>query len=156
MKKNLTFLIVIAILLTSFASCGEKKEVVIDINNLAAEFDKIYEGTEIELVDITEPEAIDIHYGIKGLYSASRIKGSVTISSDEYVVLECFDEAGAEKAYELLDEYRRERIKLFASYATEQVPKLENAILKHIGKYVIFVVAENTDMANEFLKGYIG
>ncbi|MBR3966579.1 MAG: DUF4358 domain-containing protein [Clostridia bacterium] len=156
MKKNLTFLIVIAILLTSFASCGEKREVVIDINSLAAEFDKIYEGTEIELVDITESEAIDIHYGIKGLYSASRIKGSVTISSDEYVVLECFDEAGAEKAYELLDEYRRERIKLFASYATEQVPKLENAISKHIGKYVIFVVAENTDMANEILKGYIG
>ncbi len=155
MKKIPIIFVIAVLVLASLVSCGEKKEIVIDIGSLASDLDAIYEGTEIELVDI-EGEAVDIHYGIKDLYSAACVKGSITITSDEYVILECVDNESAEKVYAILDEYCEERIKLFASYASEQVPKLENAILKQIDKYVVFVVADNADMANDILKGYIG
>ncbi len=155
MKKIIYFFLITALAIASLVSCGENKEIVIDINNLAASLDTVYTGTDIELVDI-EGEAITIHYGIKGLYSSARVKGSITITSDEYVVLECVDAESAEKAYDILNEYRTERFKLFSSYASEQVPKIENALLKQVGKYVVFVVADNADMVNDIWKGYIG
>ncbi len=155
MRKISVILLILAAILLSLVSCDEKKEIIIDIDNLAADFDAIYEGTDIELVEV-EGEAVDTHLGLKGLYSTIRVKCSVTITSDEYVIMECADEVSAEKAYDILDNYRDERIKLFASYAAEQVPKLEDALLVRKGKYVVFVVANNVDMASNFLKGYIG
>ncbi len=154
MKKIFPVFFISLLVILSLASCGEKKVIYININDLAAKLDEIYVGTDIELVDI-EGEAVDVHYGIKGLYSSARVKGSITITSDEYVILECVDEESAEKAYNLFNDYRTERIKLFSSYASEQVPKLENALLKQAGKYVVFVVADNAEMANDIWKGYV-
>lgn len=154
MKKIVAFFAVSLFVLISFLSCGEKNDVIIDMNDLAVKLDEVYVGTDIELVDI-EGEAIDIQYGLSGLYTDARVKGSITITSDEYVILECTDEKSAEKAYTILNDYRAERIKLFASYASEQVPKLENAMLKQAGKYVVFVVADNDDMVNDIWKGFV-
>lgn len=154
MKKIFALLLVSLLALFSIVSCGEKRDIVIDINAFASELDRVYFGTDIELVDI-EGEAVDVHYGINGLYDAARVKGSITITSDEYVILECTDEESAEKAYNIINDYRAERIKLFSSYASEQVPKLENALLKRAGKYVVFVVADNDGMVNDIWKGYV-
>ena len=154
MKKIFALLLVSLFTLFSIVSCGEKKDIVIDINELASKLDGVYEGTDIELVDI-EGEAVDIQYGIKGLYDNARVKGSITITSDEYVIIECFDEESAEKVYDIINDYRTERIKLFSSYASEQVPKLESSLLKRAGKYVVFVVADNDRMVNDIWKGFV-
>ena len=154
MKKIFALFIISLCVITALVSCGEKNDVVIDINELASAFDAVYDGTDIELVDI-EGEAIDIHYGIKDHYSSARVKASVAITSDEYVILECVDEERARKVYDVLSDYRTERIKLFSSYASEQVPKLENALLKRAGEYVVFVVADNYDMVNDIWKGCV-
>lgn len=154
MKKIFALLLISVLTLLSIVSCGEKNDIVIDINELASRLDGVYVGTDIELVDI-EGETVDAHYGINGLYATARVKGSITITSDEYVILECFDDESAENAYAIINDYRAERIKLFSSYASEQVPKLENALLKRAGKYVVFVVADNNDMVNDVWKGYI-
>ncbi|MBQ8208761.1 MAG: DUF4358 domain-containing protein [Clostridia bacterium] len=142
-------------MLFALASCGEKKEITIDIEALAAEISEIYKDGEIELTNIGE-ETVDINYGIKGLYSYVHCEGSITLTSDEILVIEATDEANAEKAYEIIEEYRLERIKLYSSYAMDQVPKLEDALLERAGKYIIFVVSEDTSEAEKIWNEYKG
>ncbi len=153
MKRRYIVFLAVVVLLFSFVSCGQKKDIVIDIGTLSSEITETFEGGEIEFVEIND-ETIDIHYGLKGMYNDAYCLGSITVTSDELLIIEATDEANAEKAYELLGEYVNERIELFASYAPEQVSKLEEALLQRAGKYVILLVAEDTTEAEKIWKKY--
>lgn len=154
MKTKIFFFIALVIAVT-FCSCGEKEPVVIDIDAISSDIASVYEGAHIELAPL-EGEAADAHLGLTGLYEKIHAESSITVTSDEFVVMEALDEASAEKAYKILDSYRKERIALFSSYASEQVPKLENALLEREGNYVIFVVAENITEAKDIWNRYKG
>lgn len=147
--------VLIAAMMFVFFGCGEQKAVIVDAEALAGDISEIYNDSEIEFVDIVG-EAIDARYGLKGLYSFIHVEGSITVTADEILVMEAIDEVSAEKAYELLKSYRDERIELFASYAAGEVPKLENALLKKAGKYLLFVVSEDIADAEEIWKDYVG
>lgn len=154
MKKSCCLVCCILILF-SFFSCGENKNVVIDVATLSSEIANTFDGGGIELVEIDD-ETVDIHYGLKGMYSDAYCLVSITVTSDELLIIEATDEATAEKAYALLDEYVNERIELFTSYAPEQVSKLESAMLQRAGKYVILLVAEDTAEAEKIWKKHRG
>lgn len=154
MKIKIASILAVLFVLFSLASCEEEKEVVIDAEKLSGEISALYENGEIELVNIDNAEAFDIQYGLKGLYSFFYAEGSIAITSDEIVILEGTDADNAKKAYDTLEAYRKSRIKLFRSYAPEQVPKLEEALLERAGRYIIFVVAEDTSEAEKIWREY--
>lgn len=153
--KSKIFVFLVLVIAVTFCSCGEKEPVVIDIDAISSDIGSIYDGVGIELATL-EGEAADTSLGLAGLYKKIHVESSITVTSDEFVVMEAIDAASAEKAYKILDSYRKERIALFSSYAADQVPKLENALLEREGNYVIFVVTENTSEAKDIWNKYKG
>lgn len=143
------------IMLFSFVGCGDKGDVLIDAEALAADISELFVASDIELVQLNA-ESVDIRYGIGGLYDFIYAEASITVSSDEILVVEAKDEDKAAKIFEMLGVYRDERAELFASYAPEQVSKLEDALLERAGKYVIFVASDSTDEAEKIWKEYKG
>lgn len=145
MKKTVCFVSVL-LLIWVICSCGSA-EYVFDTEKAGKEISQIYLNDKtVEITALGEDEA-SLRYGLAGLYDKLICGVSVTITSDEYLVAEAKDAESAKAIRDKLDEYRKERIDLFASYAQDQVPKLENAVLKCEGKYVFFAVAENSSTA---------
>lgn len=145
MKKIICFVSVV-LLMWVVCSCGSA-EYTLDIEKTGEEVSKIYLNDKtVEITDLGEEET-SLRYGLSGLYSELVCGVSVTITSDEYLIAEAKDSESAKTICDKLEEYRKERIDLFASYAQEQVPKLENAILKCEGNYVFFAVADDINAA---------
>ncbi len=155
MKKKIVALFAAVMILISFVGCGEKNEVIIDTAVLAKELSKLYKGGEVDLVKL-EKESADMTYGLAGLYTSLYAEASVTATADQFLVMEALDEENAEKALGILEEYLDARIKLFASYAVNEVPKLEEALLEIEGKYVVFAVAADVSAAKKIWNGYVG
>ena len=149
--KKITELFLALILIISLSACGESKAVEINTEELARALENEYLGGKNELISFGE-ETGRVRYGIDGLYSYLYCCGSITIASDEVVLVEGKSEDDAKKIYELIEKYRNDRIELFKSYAADEVPKLEDAFLERSGKYVIFVASEDVSVAKKLFK----
>ena len=110
MKTKIFFFIALVIAVT-FCSCGEKEPVVIDIDAISSDIASVYEGAHIELAPL-EGEAADAHLGLTGLYEKIRAESSITVTSDEFVVMEALDEASAENVLEALKTIERVTMEL--------------------------------------------
>ncbi len=141
--------------LIALFGCGGNKDIVIDASALALEISEHYNGGEIELVELSS-QTLDSRYGLSGLYTYIYSCASVTVTSDEIAVIEGVDIEDAKSIYKIMDRYREERAELFASYAAEQVPKLEGSLLARAGKYVIFVASDDISAAEKIWNKYKG
>lgn len=72
----------------------------------------------------------------------------------EVAVVELKDASKTKDAEEKFKSRVQSQSDLYASYAPDEVTKLNNAIIKSTGKYTVLVVCDNTDAANEVLKKY--
>ncbi len=157
-NRILSVLAVLAVVLFLFA-CAEEtpentdKDIIIDAEALANDISKAYGTGEIELISL-DSASCDIRYGISGLYSYVYAEASVTVTSDEILVIEASSEENADTIYGLIDTYRMERAELFASYAPGEVPKLEGAFLEKAGRYIVFVASDNVDEAERIWEDY--
>ncbi|MEE0969560.1 MAG: DUF4358 domain-containing protein, partial [Clostridia bacterium] len=135
--------------------CGENVEKIINIDAeaLASELSEIYANGEIELLPLNS-ESSASRYGIDKYSDFIYAEASVTVTSDEIVVVRAIDKESAETVYEILKNYCEERAELFGSYAPDQVPKLEDALLERAGKYVVLVVSEDTSEAEKIWNKY--
>ncbi len=156
MKRLLIFAFVTAAVL--FVSCQKTPDravVDIDPEALYNELSEAYCDDDIELVEL-DRETADLTFGLGGMYSAIYAKASIGAFADSILVLEASDLVSAEKIYDMLKTYCEERTKLFASYALSEVPKLENALMERAGKYVVFVVSDDIEKAEEIWNSYKG
>ncbi|MBE6631500.1 MAG: DUF4358 domain-containing protein [Ruminococcaceae bacterium] len=140
MKRMLTAFLALLLTLTFLAGCTEKQEIVIDTDTLSSSLSALYGGGAVELAELSK-ESYDIRYGLDGLYVSLYAEASIVVTSDEFIVLEAENEEDAKKAFEVIDTYRKDRAKLFKSYAPDEVPKLNGALLARAGKYVVFASA---------------
>ncbi|MBR4295231.1 MAG: DUF4358 domain-containing protein [Clostridia bacterium] len=152
MKK--IFIVFSVVLTLSFFGCAEADNKVydIDISKMAADISAEFDAS-VELTRLTE-QSVNDRYGLKGLFSEIYAEASVAISADEFVVIKAIDEESAKQAYDMLDKYRKERADLFRTYAPDESPKLEKALLDRAGEYVFFVACEDTSSAEKIWKEY--
>lgn len=73
-------------------------------------------------------------------------------SASEVVVLKCKDSSYVSEAEDLLKKRVESQSTLFASYNAPEVAKLDAAILKSSGNYLVYCVTDDTDKANEIIK----
>lgn len=152
MKK--IFIVFSVVLTLSFFGCAEadNKEYNIDVSSLAGEISAEFDAS-VELAELTE-QSLNDRYGIGGLFSEFHAQASIAISADEFVVVKAIDEESAKQVYEILDKYRTERAELFRTYAPQESPKLEKALLDRAGEYVILVACEDASSAEKIWKEY--
>ncbi len=154
MKKVLALLM--AVCLFAFAAgCGDSNEgPEVDVAALAAElaaadiFDDIVSEMPAELaLRFYSYDGADV--------VTCALYQSTLAAAEEVFVAECTDHDAAERVMEACDGRVEEQITAYESYVPAEVPKLEGSLRMAIGKYVFFVVSNNTDEAQRIVESYL-
>lgn len=132
------------------AACGNGKK-DIDINALAEELlEKVEFVDELSQVDQETAERL---YNIKDAVAQSVYIGSGA-TAEEIAVFELKDEAAAIDAKDAALQRMKEQKESFETYIPQEVEKLDQAIVKVSGKYLIVCVS-NGNTANKIIESYV-
>jgi hypothetical protein len=142
-KKTVLFLLALFAFAAVFTACGAKKTAEIDIAAFAEELTDSTAFAE-ELTPIGKDAAL-LRYGIKSEDAAECAVGvPASVSADEYAIFKASDSDAAKRIKSAIDNYIIMQKASYASYEPDEVPKLDAAIIKTTGLYVIYVCADNS------------
>lgn len=138
-----------ALALTGCGGGGSSKEIDVaktadDLNSSVITTDQLSE-TKSEMLG-------SIYFFEDGQVESSKVYMSGNATADEIVVVQCKDEDAAKAVTELLKTRVKNQTELFSSYNPDEAAKLEKAIIKTNGKYVVLCVCDDYDKAESILK----
>lgn len=152
MKKIFAMVLALALFAVA-AGCGST-EVEVDVAALAADlaaadiFDDIVSEMPAELVphfySYDETDVVGC-----ALYQ------STLAAAEEVFVAECADHAAAERVMAACEGRISDQTAAYESYVPAEIPKLDDALLQAVGRYVIFVVSNNTPAAQQIVESYL-
>jgi len=158
MKK--LFIFVIVALLTAMLAVGcspaakEEAEVSIDLEALQKKiqdadlftdiFERITKESVLSSIMFLDAESIETYL----LYMGSGYTG------EEYGLFKCVSAEAAEVLVEDLKTRVESQKNIYADYAPEAIPRLNNAIIRKQGSYVAFVVADKNADALKIVEEY--
>lgn len=149
MKKYLYSIVFMLIVLTLSACSAKNTE--INIQELTADLISNVEFAD-EMTPINE-KTIESLYNIN--YAVSQqVYISSGATAEEVAVFELKDENDASKALDAVKQRIEVQKQDFQTYIPEEIPKLENAIVKKTGRYVIVCIS-NSNEADEIINSYI-
>lgn len=109
-----------------------------------------------DLLSPIETETAAMLYGFDAsLLAEAQVYCSTGATAEEIALFKANDESGAadiEAACNARVEAQKES---YSNYVPEEVPKLEKAIVRRSGVYVVYVTANDSDEAGSILDGYI-
>ena len=151
-RTVLLFGLTLAVLSLSACSKGGK-EVSVDTAKLAKELSE--QAVTSETLTQMAPEMVAASYYISDdIYASGSAWKGTGATACEVVVIEA-KKAGQTKDVEAkLKEHVKSQSELYASYNAGEVEKLDNAVIKSIGKYTVLCVCDDNEKANDVLKGY--
>ena len=153
-KQKKGFVLAMAAILTALAltACsgkGSAKE--IDVAKTADELNSSV--ITADTLSETKSEMLgSIYFFEDGQVENSKVYMSGNATADEIVVVQCKDEDTAKAVSELLKTRVQNQKELFASYNPDEAAKLDKAIIKSSGKYVVLCVCDDYDKAESILK----
>ncbi|QUH30571.1 DUF4358 domain-containing protein [Vallitalea guaymasensis] len=151
MKRFICILLTMTIGLFTLVGCGGKdKDITIDISALAGDLtSKIEFQDDLTKIEGNSIESIyQIDYAV-----SSEVYVSSGATAEEVAVFELKDETEADNAYKAAGERIDAQKQAFESYVPEEMEKLDNAVVKKVGKYVIVCVA-NDNTAEDIIGTY--
>ncbi len=151
MKKLITCALALVLAL-SLAACGGKK-VSIDTAALAA---------ELSDADLFLDSLVSMDEAAIGGQCESDVSGCVSMeyhagmgaTAEEWGVFECADAKAAKALAESLGAHRDSLLETYTSYAPDAVPRIENAVIRQSGQYVLIVIAADYEGAAEIADRY--
>lgn len=152
-KKNLVFAVLCMFAVLMLTACGGKSsgnaDISVDVNQLC----KDLEGTiDSEVSEVSSDIIASTYFFDMDQIEASAAALNSGSNACEVVVLKCKDASYTSDAEDLLKKRVASQSDLFASYNAPEVAKLDAAIIKTKGSYVVFCVTDDTDKANEIIK----
>ena len=153
MKKFLIFAVLAALLLTA-AGCGNKAEAALDGEALVKAL-LSSEAFSQKLEELPSSKATAF-YGIDAsLLQTAYLYHASGISKEQIAVFRAVDETAAKGIVPLLQMQLDGWIEADRDYAPEEVPKLEKAVLRQSGEWVILAVANDPAEAARTVGEYI-
>ncbi len=155
--KNKKKALILAVLCTFtalvFTACGSKSsgggDVSVDVSKLCQDL----EGTiDSEVSEVSSDVIASTFFFDMDKIEESAAALNSGSSASEVVVLKCKDSSYVSEAEDLLKKRVESQSTLFASYNAPEVAKLDAAILKSSGNYLVYCVTDDTDKANEIIK----
>ncbi|MDD6034421.1 MAG: DUF4358 domain-containing protein [Oscillospiraceae bacterium] len=153
MKKRKLAALLLAVSM-GLAGCGSKPAANIDIDSLAAKLtsDVAFED-ELSLID---DGMISMVYNNTLQWEDAVLYMGSGATAEEVAVFACADEAAAKAALNEAEAHIASQKESYESYVPEEVKRLDEAIVRQSGKYVVVVVTEDTAAAEAVLKEYLG
>lgn len=153
MKKRIWTLLAALVCIFALTGCKkeETKEVTVDPTQLVTDLSATVTSSTLSAVST---EVRSDTYMTLDAAQIDNITASLNSGTGacEIAVITCKDASYAEKATEQLQSYLDSRADLFAGYAPDEVPKIEEALIKSAGNYVVLCVTDDTAAAEEVLK----
>lgn len=152
MKKNLLSILTLVLLALFLTACGKKAA---EITVTPAELAKQLAEETVTSDTLTEVSADTMTSTY--MIDSSQIDDSSTYMSTgssacAVSVIKCTDSSYASSIQETLKSYVDDRAELYSSYDAAQTTKLEAALIKVSGQYVVLCVCDDTDAAEKILK----
>ena len=154
MKRMKRVLLCLAgtILALSLAACsGKSKDITVDVSALAEKLQAETVTTDT-LAKTPDEQLASIYF-----FDMAKIAGAAAYASSgatacEVAVVECGDASYTGEVEKLFKNRAQYQSDLYKSYNAGEVTKLDAAIIKTAGKYVVFCVCDDTKKAEEILK----
>ncbi len=150
MKKRIMLCLTAMVLVFALTACGKKSdEVTVDVKKLAAD---LQESITSEVAEVSsdifastffvDMEKVDesIAYLNSGAYAG------------EIAIVKCSSSDYVSEAEELFKTRAKNQSSLFADYNAPEAAKLDTAIIKSAGSYVVYCVPDDTAKAEDILK----
>ena len=137
------------------ASCGEQNaDIQVDINALAEALDTgITYQDPLEKLD---SDMIGMLYSVDGLVEESVVYMGSGATAEEIAVFACNDADTAKNEVKpIVEEHVDAQIESFRDYVPGEVTKLEQAVIRQTGSYVVLSVSNDPDGANKILDEYL-
>lgn len=154
MKKLLTILLVSILALTLVACGGPKEEdVAIDIDAVKSDLEAANLVTDT-LSPVNENVLSNVlTLNAENIESYHMYMGSGA-TAEEYGVFKCTSSDAAKEIADKLQARVEAQKTVYADYAPDAIPRLDNAVIRQKGVYVAYVVAENHAEALKIIDGY--
>jgi len=150
-KRNL-FAAFLAVLVFAFAGCGAKENVEIDIDTLASDLvSGIVFDDEMSLID---DGMIPMIYNADVYDDAVLYMGSGA-TAEEIAVFECENETRAKGALDEAKSHIESQIISYEDYIPAEVQRLEQAVVRQAGRYVIVAVTADADAAEKIIDSHL-
>lgn len=152
--KKIAIILLAAMVACMMVACGGKEKTYdFAVEDMAKDLREMIEY-EDELTQSRDAVFYMI-YGIdEGLVKSQSSYFSTNATTEEIAVVECVDKDATEtvkKAFEDRVAYQKQT---FESYAPEEVDRLDKALIKVMGNYVVLCVTADTDRAIYIIDQY--
>ncbi len=138
-----------------FAACGSgDQEITVDIDALAGALNTgiAYEDPLEKLDD----GMVGMLYAVDGLVTGSVVYMGSGATAEEIAVFACNDANTAKNEVRpIVEEHVEDQIESFRDYVPGEVTKLEQAVIRQAGSYVVLSVSNDPDAANSILDEYL-
>ena len=139
---------------TTVGGNGDSKEALkINVTDMANELKNglTFEDSLSEL----DTNVALTYYGI----DADKVKKSVVVVStgataEEIAVFEAADQSSADAVKSACEDRKAKQTTSYADYKPSETSRLDKAIIKEDGNYVVYCVTDDTDKANEIIDKY--
>ncbi len=150
MKRALSLLLAL-FLCAALASCAAQKT----IDDPAALAEALYTA-DIYSTDLypLSADMITATFGVTLPYATAYAYATAGDAADEIAVIEAADANAAEAILAQLDAHRVSFSALYATYAPDQCPRIDGALLMRVGNVVIFCTSNSTDSAKTIVESY--
>ncbi|CCY54247.1 uncharacterized protein BN781_00769 [Coprococcus sp. CAG:782] len=157
MKKKLLVCLAMAMCLAGFAGCGSKEEkktedVSMDIHSVAKEI--VDNGNFTDIAEINKDKGIS-QYSVGDAEIADAVTYfSSGATAEEVVIFEGATDADADKLLTAAEERKEDDYKTWQDYKPEEVSRVDKAVIKKSGKYVVFCIADDKDAVSAVIDKY--
>ncbi|MDO5424722.1 MAG: DUF4358 domain-containing protein [Eubacteriales bacterium] len=150
--KQVRYLIVALLCMLVFAGCGktETKEITAAPSDLAKQLAE-ETVTSDTLTEVSADILASTYFVDMAQVESSSAYMSTGASACEAAVVKCKDSSYASDVEKLFKDRVTNQTTLYSSYNAGETKKLDAAIIKTSGQYVVLCVCDDTSKANEIL-----
>lgn len=150
MKKSIMVCLTALVLVFVLTACGKKSDdVTVDITKLAADLQ--------ESIDSSVAEISSDIFASTFFVDMDKIEESTALLNSgayagEIVIVKCKNSDYVSEVETLFQTRAQNQSKLFADYNAPEAAKLDAALIRSAGNYVVYCVPDDTAKAEEILK----
>jgi hypothetical protein len=156
MKKYLSMTLATLLIAFALTACGGNKsdtaEITVSASDLAKEIVDALDDDTLSSEPVVSDILASTYFVDMDQIEDSAAYMSTGATASEVAVIKCKDAEYATEVADLFTSRTENQASLFASYAPEEVTKLENALIQTSGCYVVLCVADDTAPAETVLE----
>ncbi|MBR6709382.1 MAG: DUF4358 domain-containing protein [Clostridia bacterium] len=151
MNRLLALLLSALLCLTVFTACGDTKTITDPAALAEALCNDSLHGTDLYPIDNSLIASV---LAVTAPYTAAHVYATAGDAADEIAVFVAESEAAAAAILEQLEAHQVAFSQLYSTYAPDQCPRIDGALLEQVGNTVVWCIGHDSDAARKLMYEY--